>query len=170
MAKGKERRRLVLGAWRVGLAVVLRTQGLGVAANWAQLLSLVLAVGALLAWGGRASAATSAEGLPQHTEQARELLATLAMRQWREEILVRQLDNPTPISVRWQLTELPPPDMSAWGARPNLLRLMLSQGRLGSWGGWTASRRSLSGSAGWTVVGSLSSANLVWARRRWLCC
>ncbi|GAB3418137.1 ATP-binding protein [Flindersiella endophytica] len=39
-------------------------------------------------------------------EQARNLLAELALDQWRQEIAVRRLDDPAPQNVRWRLTEL----------------------------------------------------------------
>lgn len=112
-----------------GLTYLLRTQGLEVAADWAQLLSLIVAVVPLLARQRRTPTLTSTTSSPDQVEKARQALAALVLRQWRDEILVRQLDNPAPLSVRWRLTELDSVDSVGDAFRPNLLRLLLGRGR-----------------------------------------
>ena len=42
----------------------------------------------------------------EQLEKARQMLAALVLAQWRDEIVIRQLDNPEPLTVRWKLTQL----------------------------------------------------------------
>lgn len=85
-----------------GIGYVLRSQGLANTANWTQLVLFVVAILQLTpsARGFGAAMSDSAENL----EKVRQTLATLVLAQWRAEILVRQLDNPEPLTVRWELT------------------------------------------------------------------
>lgn len=86
-----------------GLALVLRTRGLQEAAAWAQLLSLGVAVVPLFSL----RSATRVPADPaDRTTRAMEVLANAVRRQWRDEIVVRQLDNPDPLAVRWRRTDL----------------------------------------------------------------
>ncbi|GAA4856237.1 NACHT domain-containing protein [Saccharopolyspora cebuensis] len=90
---------LVLVACGFGLAWVLRVQGLQNAASWAQLLSLVVAVIPLFA---QRPAAGPAVTTPTRAAEAADVLAALVLRQWRDEIRVRRLDDPEPLAVRWR--------------------------------------------------------------------
>jgi hypothetical protein len=49
--------------------------------------------------------------------------------QWRNEIAVRQLDDPGPLAVRWRFTELEVVDRTEHIARPDLLRSLIGRGR-----------------------------------------
>lgn len=89
------------------LGAVLHTRGLSTAADAAQLVGTVvaaapLAVG-LLVWWGRQSRRGEAVTADSVTEAA-DVLAGLVAEQWREEAVLRSLDDPAPMPVRWRLT------------------------------------------------------------------
>ncbi len=116
-----------------GLAAILQRQGLQTAANWAQLASIVFAAAPSLpliirAWrppGVHEQAVCSREQL----DQAQQILARLVLKQWREEIGIRRLDDPAPLAVRWRLTELPVMDHPGHLVRPMTLQSLLARGR-----------------------------------------
>jgi MFS family permease len=90
------------------LAVVgaaLSEGGLQSAANVAQVISAVLAVPALAAplllWS-RATAGP-AVATPEAVTAAKDVLARLVGQQWRTEAILRSLDDPDPIPVRWRV-------------------------------------------------------------------
>lgn len=116
-----------------GLAAILQRQGLQTAANWAQLASIVFAAAPSLpliirAWRppvGHEQVVCSREQL----DQAQQILARLVLKQWREEIGIRRLDDPAPLAVRWRLTELPVMDHPGHLVRPMTLQSLLARGR-----------------------------------------
>jgi hypothetical protein len=121
---------LVLGVG-FGLAQVLREQGIDAAVSWAALASTALGAVALVplmadGWRRRVQLTVST---PQQVDQARRILARLVLEQWRDEILIRQLDDPAPLTVRWRLTELPVMDHPAGPVRTGMLHHMLARGR-----------------------------------------
>jgi hypothetical protein len=77
--------------------------GLQTSANVAQLVSVVLAVPALavplLLWSR--GAAGSVVVTPDAVAKAKDVLAGLVDQQWRTEAILRSLDDPDPIPVRW---------------------------------------------------------------------
>ena len=108
-----------------GLGYLIRVQGLETAAAWAQLLSLLLAIVPLLALR-RASTSTTAS-TPDQTDQAQRALATVVSSQWREEILLRQLDDPAPLAVRWRMVDVEddaPKRQSPWARLERSIRTM----------------------------------------------
>ncbi len=83
------------------VVMVWQVKDLGTAANLAALASVVLALPALAValwlWWRR----------PLHppiAASAKDLLAAMVSAQWREEALIRSLDDPDPMPVRWYLT------------------------------------------------------------------
>jgi NACHT domain-containing protein len=128
------------GGGLVWLVRVALTEGLQVAAAWAQLGSLVFAVvalgpaaAALVGWWRSVEPVASGPTADQ-VDHAHRTLAALVLAQWREEILTRQLDDPAPLMVRWRLTELPVMDQHdrVFGVlRPSPLRLLVKGGRRG---------------------------------------
>jgi hypothetical protein len=79
--------------------------GLQTSANVAQLVSVVLAVPALavplLLWSR--GAAGSVVATPDAVATAKDVLAGLVDQQWRTEAILRSLDDPDPIPVRWRV-------------------------------------------------------------------
>ncbi|MFD8495863.1 NACHT domain-containing protein [Amycolatopsis sp. NPDC059657] len=92
-----------------GLAVVAMAwrgdNGLQTAANLAQVVSLVFAVPALVAlfWQLRRPPAPTT-ALTLRLAAAKEVLADAVAAQWRDEALLRSLDDPDPMPVQWQVT------------------------------------------------------------------
>lgn len=90
---------------------VLRMQnGLQNAANWGQLVLVTIAISSIVTrivtWR-RPSALLAAEA--SHSArlgEAQRTLAALLLDQSKKEILARQLDDPSPLAVRWHLSEL----------------------------------------------------------------
>ncbi len=68
-------------------------------------------IAAIVAWWWRAGARAAAAPTADQVDHAHRTLAALVLGQWREEILVRRLDDPTPLMVRWRLTDLPVMDL-----------------------------------------------------------
>ena len=88
----------------VGVALSDR-DGLQTAANVAQLVSAVLAIPGLvmplvLWWR---NAAAPVVGTPDAVAAAKAVLAGLVSQQWRTEAILRSLDDPDPIPVRWRV-------------------------------------------------------------------
>ena len=109
------RRAWLVGGVLLGLAgclVVVSTAlsgraGLQAAANVAQLVSAILAVPAvavplLVSWR---AAMRPVVGTPDAVAAAKAVLAGLVSQQWRTEAVLRSLDDPDPIPVRWRVTD-----------------------------------------------------------------
>lgn len=93
------------------VGVALRGQGLAVAANVAQLVSVGLAAPSLavglVVWWRRSAAPAVAPGTTEIL-RAKDVLAGLVAEQWKAEAAIRALDDPDPIPVRWRTPEQPP--------------------------------------------------------------
>ncbi|KXK58995.1 hypothetical protein AWW66_26700 [Micromonospora rosaria] len=117
---------ILVAATGIGLAYV-QIHDLERAADWAQLFSLVLALVPLAAWwraGGRTTGTT-----PDQSDRAQRALATAVLRQWRNEIVLRQLDDPMPLAVRWRLVEFDRRERVSSQSRPDFMRSLLRIGR-----------------------------------------
>jgi hypothetical protein len=114
MGGGSWRYGVVLGAGMLVLTIALAVIGLALrgqsglqaAANIAQVVSVVLVIPTFAAplwlWSRRSlsrAAATTAE-----VAKAKDVLAGIVGQQWRTEAMLRSLDDPDPIPVRWRLT------------------------------------------------------------------
>lgn len=124
------------GGGLVWLVRISLTEGLQIAANWAQVGSLILAViamapvgTAIVGWWRRVDPSAATAPTADQVDHAHRTLAALVLAQWREEILARQLDDPNPLAVRWRLTELPVMDLRDHVFRPNLLRTLRGRRR-----------------------------------------
>lgn len=90
---------IVLALWsQEGLHSVAVVGGL-VAALAPLVLGLVM-------WARRAQPVVLAISTVEQTDSAQRNLASQVLSQWREEISVRQLDDPGPLAVRWRFTDL----------------------------------------------------------------
>ena len=125
-----------IGGGLVWLVHMSLTGGLQVAADWAQLGSVVFAVGAMApvitaagAWWRRGEPSAVMVATADQVDHAHRTLAALVLGQWRDEIGIRQLDDPASLAVRWRLTELPVMDLHDHVFRPNSLRVLLGRGR-----------------------------------------
>src|SRR3984893_8857532 len=109
-----------------GLSYVLRDHGLQAAANWAQLVSIPLAllplIGQLFRWWRQSAGPAVATSTPDEMDQAQRKLATQVLSQWTEEIRIRELDDPKPLVVHWRLTGLNVMYHVGQIVRPTLLR------------------------------------------------
>lgn len=91
------------------IVLVLHTSGSDEAADIAQLVSILLAIPALVVplilwwWRSRRPASPVSADLAK----AKDVLTGLVIEQWRTEALVRSLDDPEPIPVHWRLTDRP---------------------------------------------------------------
>lgn len=96
---------MVAGA--VAIVLALRSpEGLRSAASAGGLVAaLTPLVLGLLVWARRPPVALATSTVEQ-TDAAQRQLASQVLSQWRDEISVRQLDDPGPLAVRWRLTEL----------------------------------------------------------------
>jgi hypothetical protein len=83
-----------------GLVVVLRRAGLPTAANWAQLVSIPIALLAL--WQGSRRVPRRRPVALEDLRQVREQLAIRLRDEWRLEARARGLDDPDPIPVAWR--------------------------------------------------------------------
>lgn len=117
----------------VWLVHVSLTSGLQVAADWAQLASVILAVvtaapvvATMVAWWRRAGSLPATVPTADQVDHAHRTLRSLALGQWREEIHLRQLDDPAPLAVRWRLTELPAIGPRDRAIASNSLRVLLA--------------------------------------------
>ncbi len=122
---------LVLGIG-AGLIYMLWRYGPTSSAIFATLAAVPLAAAALLPSilnGRREPNQRLTVSMPDQLDQAQKVLASLVLRQWREEIAIRQLDDPAPLAVRWHLSELPVMDHPDHLTRPMSVRSLLSLGR-----------------------------------------
>ncbi|HWO62418.1 MAG TPA: NACHT domain-containing protein [Umezawaea sp.] len=81
---------------------------------------------ALIQWARRSPRPPPVVSSPEQVDAAQRQLADLVLAQWRTEVVVRQLDDPAPVAVRWRLTELD--KSSGHAARPKPLRYLIGQG------------------------------------------
>lgn len=82
----------------------------------------------LISWARRSSPKPPMVSTPEQVSAARRQLADLVLAQWRTEIIVRQLDDPAPLAVRWRLTELDTTGHAENVSRPRLLRYLIGRG------------------------------------------
>jgi hypothetical protein len=83
----------------------------------------------LISWARRSSPRPPMVSTPDEVSAARRQLADLVLAQWRTEIVVRQLDDPAPLAVRWRLTELDTTGHAEKNiSRPRLLRYLIGHG------------------------------------------
>jgi GTPase SAR1 family protein len=83
----------------------------------------------VIVWARRRPSVAAAISTPEQVDAAQRQLADQVMSQWRNEIVVRQLDDPGPLAVRWRFTELDVVDRAEHIARPDLLRSLIGRGR-----------------------------------------
>ncbi|MCS7482946.1 NACHT domain-containing protein [Umezawaea endophytica] len=83
---------------------------------------------ALILWARRSPLPLPAVSSPDQVDAAQRQLADLVLAQWRAEIVVRQLDDPAPVAVRWRLTELDTSGPAGHVARPRPLRYLIGRG------------------------------------------
>ncbi|GAA0378988.1 NACHT domain-containing protein [Acrocarpospora corrugata] len=102
---------------RVGATLVIAVVLVGVLTppwspgtiDWIQIVGLIVAVATLLGqvvfdWRGRQPGSMST---PDQIAGAEQALREFVRAQWREEIQIRELDDPAPLPVRWRMTGLP---------------------------------------------------------------
>ncbi|MFF1609545.1 NACHT domain-containing protein [Amycolatopsis sp. NPDC058278] len=82
----------------------------------------------LIYWARRSPHRPQVASSPAQVSAAQRQLCDLVLAQWRTEIVVRQLDDPAPLAVRWRLTELDVNGDVEQVARPKLLRYLIGQG------------------------------------------
>ncbi|WP_242906276.1 NACHT domain-containing protein [Actinomadura terrae] len=122
---------LILGT-DAGLTYVLWRHGPAAATIFATLAAVPLAAAALfpaIAGGWRSRGDQLNVCTPEQLDRAQQLLARLVLQQWRQEIIIRQLDDPAPLAVRWRLTELPVMDHPGLLTQPRSLRSLLALGQ-----------------------------------------
>lgn len=98
--------RQVVAAWAVMaivgiVAVTLRYRGVEYASWVATLLTLAGTVVGVVIWASRASPVVPTS-TPEQVEGAAQALVRMVQRQWRAEVALRQLRDPTPMTVRWK--------------------------------------------------------------------
>ncbi|GIH21910.1 NACHT domain-containing protein [Acrocarpospora phusangensis] len=101
------------------------------AIDWIQIVGLVVAVATLLGqvvfdWRGRQPGSMST---PDQIAGAEQALREFVRAQWREEIEIRELDDPAPLPVRWRITGLPVMDRAERIDRPRFPLNWLGVGR-----------------------------------------
>ena len=91
----------------VVIGVDLLAKGSADAASVAQLVSVILLIPTLAVplWRWWRRLATPVEATSDHVARAKDVLAGLVTEQWRNEAIMRSLDDPDPIPVRWNLTQ-----------------------------------------------------------------
>jgi hypothetical protein len=94
-----------------GIAVIAcmawaATEGLNKAVAFATIFAVVPAVGYIASLGQPLGRLAHQASTPDQVELARRKLAELVLAQWRVEAAARQLDDPSPFSVRWHMTDL----------------------------------------------------------------
>jgi hypothetical protein len=126
--------------WAAALVVLAAgTTAIVVALGSPEGLDSVVKVGALIAgltplvlglihWARRSPPTPPMTSTPEQVSAAQRQLANLVLAQWRAEIVVRQLDDPAPLAVRWRLTELDTTSHTEPVTRPKLLRYLIGQG------------------------------------------
>ncbi len=82
----------------------------------------------LIYWARRSPHRPQMTSTPAQVSAAQRQLGDLVLAQWRTEIVVRQLDDPAPLAVRWRLTELDLKGDVERVTRPKLLRYLIGQG------------------------------------------
>ncbi|MFL6127082.1 NACHT domain-containing protein [Actinophytocola sp.] len=91
--------------------------------------SLTPLVLGLVVWVRRPPSVVLAVSTVEQADAAQRQLASQVLGQWRDEIIVRQLDDPGPLAVRWRFTELDVVDRAELVSRGNPLRSLLGGGR-----------------------------------------
>src|SRR3954447_15690789 len=97
--------------------------------------SLAPVVLGLVVWARRPPHVALATSTTEQMDAAQRQLASQVLTQWRDEIGVRQLDDPGPLAVRWRFTELPVADHAAHIAGKSPLRVRFGHGRRRSFTG-----------------------------------
>ncbi|MEV4054319.1 NACHT domain-containing protein [Amycolatopsis sp. NPDC049688] len=121
---------IVVTAGAAAIVLALRSpMGLDSAAKIGGLIAgLVPLALALVHWARRSPRPLLVVSSPEQVDAAQRQLADLVLAQWRTEIVVRQLDDPAPVAVRWRLTELDTSGPAEYVARPKLLRYLIGRG------------------------------------------
>jgi hypothetical protein len=84
----------------------------------------------LITWARRAPSAALAASTSEQVAAAQHQLAGQVRNQWHRETMVRQLDDPGPLAVRWRLTELDVVDRPEHVAGPDVGRSLIGRGPL----------------------------------------
>ena len=122
---------ITLVAGVIVIVLALRSSGgLESAARIAALLvGLAPLALSLVVWARRRPTVTPATSTSEQVDAAQRQLTDQVLSQWRNEIAVRQLDDPGPATVRWRFTELEVVDRAEHIARQDLLRSLIGRGR-----------------------------------------
>lgn len=93
----------------IGIVAIMSwaaTKGLNLVVAIATIVAAVPVIGYVMSLGRSASQASPLASTPLQVDLAVRKLAYLALSQWREEIEMRHLDDPSAVAVRWHMTEL----------------------------------------------------------------
>ena len=131
---GWKRWALALFTLVAGAAVIILAwrspEGLRSAASIGGLIAaLTPLVLGLVVWARRPSPVAIATSTPEQTDAAQRQLVSQILGQWRDEIALRQLDDPGPLAVRWRFTELDVVDRAEHIAHGNPLHALFGRGR-----------------------------------------
>lgn len=122
---------ITLAAGATTIIVALRSPGGLESATkvGALIVGLVPLTVGLVVWARRRPPTVAATSTVEQVDAAQRELAEQVLSQWRNEIAVRQLDDPGPLAVRWRFTELDVVDRTEHGTHQNPLRSLISRGR-----------------------------------------
>jgi hypothetical protein len=122
---------VVLATGWVVIVFALRSpNGLESAATIGALIAgLTPLVVGLVMWARRRPSVAATTSTPEQVDAAQQQLARQISSQWQTEIIVRQLDDPGPLAVRWHFTELHVVDRAEHIVKTNPLRSLLRRGR-----------------------------------------
>lgn len=96
----------VAGVSIIAIMAWSATKGLNLAVAIATIVTVIPVITYVISLGRSATQAPSLASTPLQVDLARRKLADLVLSQWRAEIEVRHLDDPSPVAVRWHMTEL----------------------------------------------------------------
>jgi NACHT domain-containing protein len=121
---------VLAAGWTVIVFALRSPSGLASAGTIGALIAgLTPLVVGLIVWARRPPSVAATTSTPEQVDAAQRQLAGLISSQWQTEIIVRQLDDPGPLAVRWRFTDLDVADRAEHIARTSPLRSLLRRGR-----------------------------------------